>query len=205
MTGSPLDWKPPLSTTTPKPALGAGAAGTAAGAARSDHVHAASSQLGPADCGYIGWTADPQVSTSTMAVAAAQLTAGLVKATKTGPISNVIIPISTGHASVTGGFVAIYALDGTLLGQSADQGTSWVTAGTKTVALTAPTASIPAGTLVYAALLPIGGAPTIRAQATAPSVNFGAVRFCYISALSAIPSPLGAATASTVPFLLIVS
>jgi hypothetical protein len=180
-----------------KPAAGIPATDLAAAAARPLGV------VGPADVGYSGWTIDPLVATTTVAVASGNLVFGRVKLATSGPISSVAVVVTTGGSSLTSSWVAVWALDGTLLGVSADQTTSWQSTGTKTVSLATPTASQSVGATVVAGALAVGTTgPTLRAGTAAASVNLGttaatALRFGLLTAQASIPSPLPLASTAS--------
>lgn len=198
-----------VGTAIPKPHDGAGSAGVASTSSREDHVHPTAAYTA-ADYGAVAWSMDPANVSSTLTTVAGTVHFAKVKQAVTGPVSTVQVPISTGGAGVTNSWVGVYAADGTLLGSSADQGTSWTATGTKTVALSTPTASIPVGTTLFLAILSIGGAPVIRSAVAASTVNSnltaaGGYRFGKLAAQSALPSPLVLSTTSsdTSPLLLL--
>lgn len=190
-----------------KPSGGIPAADLDAVVARTLGVYTA------AESGYAGWSIDPGLITTASAVAQGTLFFTRIKLVVAGPISNVLVPITTQGTSLTNSWVAIYAMDGTQLGVSADQTTSWNTNGGKVVSLITPTASQPVGTTVLAAMLSIGTTgPSIRAGAAVASVNQGLSaatvwRWGSLGSQSSMPSPLPlASTASlTTPLFLAVA
>lgn len=115
----------------------------------------------PADNGLLACDADPLISTSSYTLA----TAGVVylrkiKMAVTSVVSNVLLNVNTAGAGLANSYVGLYDASGNQLGVSADQSTSFQATGTKTIALTTPTASIAAGTWVYVAIL-VGTATTL--------------------------------------------
>lgn len=199
----------PVGSATPKPAATVGTVGVATAAAREDHVHPVLA-VSPEDYGYLGWTADPLTGTTTFTLTAGTLYFARVKMTKSSAITNVVLPLSAAGTGLTGGWVAVHAIDGTLLGQSGDQSGSWGSAGTKTVALTTPTAAVPAGTTVLVAMLATGTTgPAIRSAVAAAALNVGipatsGYRNGTLTGQTAVPSPLplaSTATATSLPLI----
>lgn len=198
----------PVGSAVPRAPKAAGESGAGASASREDHAHP-SLTFTAEDYGYVAWSVDPAGAASTLPLAAGTLYTARSKVAKTGAIASVVVPITTGAAGVTSAWVAVFAVDGTLLGVSADTGASWVAAGTKTVALTAPTEVLPAGTPVYLAVLAIGGSPIVRSMTAAPTVNQNLSaatghRFGLVAGQAAMPSPLVMAgmSSSSSPLLL---
>lgn len=185
----------PVGSATPQAPSGVGAPGTASNSSREDHIHPTTT-ITAEEHGFAGWTVDPVAATTTLTLAAGTLLFARVKLIRSGPVSSVTVPISTAGSGLTGGWVGVYALDGTLLGSSADQSASWGSAGTKTVSLAAPTASIAAGTTILVALLATGTTgPAIRCAVAAPTLNLGLTsamvyRAGTLTGQAGLPSPL---------------
>jgi hypothetical protein len=161
----------PVGTATPLGQSGTGAAGSSTNAAREDHVHPTGIIM-PEDYGFTAWTMDPMLGTATGAYTAGTIIFARVKMPKTSAISTVVLPLTTAGTGITNGWVGVYSLAGNQLAVSADQGTAWGTAGTKTIALSAATASQPAGTTVLVAVLALGTTgPSGRFAAAAATQN----------------------------------
>lgn len=80
-------------------------------------------------------------------------------------ITNVCYGVGVQGAALTAGqnFAGLYDSSGNRLGVTADQSVSWITAGFKQTALTAPTGTLAAGAY-YVALLSNGGTPPAWAR-----------------------------------------
>jgi hypothetical protein len=190
-----------------KPATGIPASDLAASVATS------LGGIGAADAGYVAWTMDPLYATAAIATATGNLVFGRAKVGVTGALSTVTIVVTTGGSSLTSAWLAVWALDGTLLGVTADQTTAWQSTGTKAVNLATATASQAAGTVVLVGMLSTGTTgPTVRGAATAASVNTGlsaavGLRSGVLTGQTGIPSPLplGSTASLTSPVFLAVS
>lgn len=191
-----------LSAAAGKAASALGSSGSSHLSARADHYHP-TGFVTPEDYGYVGWTVDPVLAAGTIALGTGNMVLARVKIPKTGTISNVIVTITTGGTSLTAGLASIYDLTGAQLGVSADQATSWQSSGTKTVALTSPTASQLAGTTVLVAVLAVGTTgPTLRAVAAAGSLNQGlsaatGLRMSILSSQTTAPASITLSSASS--------
>jgi hypothetical protein len=161
--------------------------------------------INPNDCGLIGWTFDPQFGASTLTMTAGTLYLVTIKLARKAPITNVLVPLSGGGAGTTASYVVVYDMNGTQLGVSADQGTSWTAAGTKVVALTSPTITLNAGTLVRVGYLAVGGTPVIRATSSAATVNQGIQRYATPASQTSAPAQLIGQSAATQPSLVFLS
>lgn len=131
--------------------------------------------VGPSDHGLIAWTQDPATVTGTIALGAGQIWLQRVKATVSGPASNIHVDVQAVGAGLVSGqnFAALYSTAGERLGVTADQTASWGSVGNKSMALTAP-AAVVAGTSYYVALLSNGTTPPTvrRSTAVASLINF---------------------------------
>jgi hypothetical protein len=167
---------------------------------------AAATAIGPDDHSFKAWTFDPQFGASTLTMTAGTLYIARLKIAAEGPISNVVVPLSGGGAGVTSSYVSVYNAAGNQIGVSADQGAAWTSAGTKIVALTTPTASLPVGTDVLAAILAVGGTPVIRAAANAATVNQGTsaplARYASLASQTTPPESLSGQSNMTQPLLI---
>lgn len=113
------------------------------------------------DHGLIAWTQDPAGCRSTDDT----FTAGVVYLCKvkivnrSTVVTNVLAGVTTAGATLTSGqcFAGLYNSSGTLLAATADQATTWTSAGLKTMALTVPQ-TLAVGTY-YVALLANGTTP----------------------------------------------
>lgn len=157
--------------------------------------------LTPADRAMLGQSYDPMFGTASNVMGNQTLYTALVKLPYGGPITNVILPIVTAGAGVTLSKVAVWDLTGKRLGVSADQGTAWQTATVKTIALTAPTISLPPGTLVRVSALAVFSTtgPTLRYSAAASIMNLGLAQpaFSTLASQADIPATLSGDTAAT--------
>jgi hypothetical protein len=161
------------------------------------------------DHGFVAWTFDPMLGASTLTLTAGTLYVARMKVAEASPITNVLVPLTTGGTGTTSSYVAVYNSSGTEIGVSADQGTSWASAGTKAVALTTPTASQAVGADLLVAILAVGGSPVIRAAANAATVNQGTsaplARFATLASQTTPPASLSGLTNVTQPWLLFLS
>lgn len=105
------------------------------------------------DRGYLAWSLPPFAATAGSALA----TAGTVYLTRlrrvpAGTVTNIIIFLSAGGSTLTVGqcFAALYDSAGTLLGTTADQSTSWASAGFKTMPLSGGSVTRSSGDLYVA-------------------------------------------------------
>lgn len=165
----------------------------------------------PADHGYLGWTIDPLLASTTFVAASGTLYLARVRVQTTGPITAVHLPITTAAAGLTVSKVAVFSTAGTRLGVSADQGTAWHTGNAvKTVSLTSPTAIQDAGTVLLAGMVVVGTTgPTIRASVTAAGLNLNLTasspgRAATLASQTDMPTsvtPSGTTLATQVPLL----
>lgn len=146
--------------------------------------------------------------TSTSAPTSGTIYVVRVRLDTAGVVSNVIVPITTQAAATPSDcFVGVY--DPATLEQlavSADQSASWVSPGTKTVALAAPTVAQAAGADLYVGFLYVGSSLALRAAAATPLVNLGLQCMGTAGTVqTALPASLGAISASTTPLFFAVS
>jgi hypothetical protein len=156
--------------------------------------------------GLLGATFDPLLAN----VSAGVTTAGVLLTAKafmeqSGPVTSIEYLVAAGGATLTAGQcgLGVYSAAGALLGQTGDLSTAWTSTGYRSSALTVPTASLPAGSYVYVAMLWNGTtSPQLRGvSATAAVVNISQTsQFRFGSGgsgLTALPATLPALTAST--------
>lgn len=204
-----------VATTEPKPP-GIATAGTTGQVSDAGHVHprvvVSASTVGSQ---YKGWTLDEMVATSGATAlnggSGVQVAAIVVEQDTT--IANLTMLITTAGTVTTAGqcFAGIYSATGTLLAQSADVSAQITSTGVKTFPMAAPTAVIPAGTVVYGAILinGVGTSPQFGRQA-ATLAGIRAIRFGVIAGTggaTSLPgsfSPTGN-SAATVAFFMAVS
>lgn len=153
----------------------AASVGSAATAARSDHVHPRN-DWAASDTGWSSWTFDPvaAVSTYTM-VGSGTVHVAKVHVPVAGNISNVILQLSgTTPTLLTNTFCGIYQ-GGTLLATSADQSAGWMaSANLKTVALVGAPIAVAAGDIYVAWVTTCTGVfPTITRGAGQASIQGG--------------------------------
>jgi hypothetical protein len=124
---------------------------------------------GPLDQGFIAWTFDGAL-TGTAGPSSGGVRLARIILRRAATISNIWVSVITAGATLTAGesFVGLYSAGGTRLAVSADQSTSWTSAGVKQIALTASYAAAPG--IYYAALLTNGTTPPVFA-ATGPGSN----------------------------------
>lgn len=95
----------------------------------------------PADYNFIAWNYDlARAGASTTALVAGEAYLMMVPIRAASIITNVILSIATAGAGLTSGqcFAGLFDSGGNLLSATADQSTSWQSAGLKTMALTTP-------------------------------------------------------------------
>ncbi len=121
-------------------------------------------------------------------------------------ITNLSVQITVAGAAVSLSKVGLYNTSGTLLASSADQGSSWNTAGYKTIALTAPY-TVPATGVYYGGIVFVtastaptfarGQAPTaIQGLLGCVSVNGGILPYASVTGQTDLVSvTVGAGTA----------
>lgn len=129
-----------LSNDTPLIASGSGAAGTSDEAARSDHVHPGDADAAlwvPSSHGLKGWSDDPGAQVTTQPITQATAYLSRIRITEQQTLSNLHIFIWQSGSAYTGALALLYALDGTLIAQSASQNSAWTTNQEKTIALVA--------------------------------------------------------------------
>lgn len=106
----------------------------------------ATGNFSPSDYGYISWSYDPAFGASaSTAPTAGQAYGVLVPIRQNTTITNVVLSIGFAGATLTSGqcFAGLMDHSGNLLSATADQSTTWQSAGLKTMALTAPQAVTP--------------------------------------------------------------
>lgn len=102
------------------------------------------SSLRPSDLSYLGWTQDPCTATSTFALSTAgRLQLMRLKRVKAGSVTRIVLMVTAGGVTLTAGqcFASLYTASGALAGVTADQSTSWQSAGLKTMNLATPYAN----------------------------------------------------------------
>ena len=126
----------------------------------SNFVPAAATNLdntnGPADQGFIAWTFDAGVVGGSASPSSGGVRLGRIILRRAATISYIWLSVVTAGSGLTANqsFVGLYSSSGTQLGVSADQSSSWASAGFKQIALTTPYTAA-AGTY-YVALLTNG-------------------------------------------------
>jgi hypothetical protein len=147
----------------------------------------------PADHGFITWSYDPSLASSSTAMG----TTGIlhlvkVKLAAAATVTGVGLYISTVGSSVSGGYVALYDSTGTRVAVSSAITTAWQATGYVQNAFTG-TYSAAAGTYYAAILQASGTAPTFSRSSTSLAVNAGlsagSLRYStYSSGLVVTPS-----------------
>lgn len=92
----------------------------------------------PTDRGYKAWSMPPfAASVGTALATAGTLYLTRIRRVPAGPVTNIVVFVSTGGTSLTAGqcFASLFTAAGVLLGTTADQATAWGSAGIKTMAL----------------------------------------------------------------------
>lgn len=137
----------------------------AKGSATTVAAHDAALWL-PSDHGYLAWTVDPAIATSSTILATAGVLYGVkLKLGAAATISTISIHVTTAGNTLTNTFVALYDSGGTRRGVSANQSSVFNSSGLYDVALTGSYAAT-AGTYYVAVLC--GSASTM------PTLNRGA-------------------------------
>jgi len=136
----------------------------------------------PSDHGFLTWSLDPALASSSSVFTAGVLQLVKVKLPVAATISNIGIVVSTAGNTLTNSYLALYDSTGTRQGVTADQSSSWTTAGVYTPALVTPYSA--AAGVYYVGIL-VGSATTvpalsrtstsnaINAGLTAPGLRFG--------------------------------
>lgn len=101
--------------------------------------------LNPASFGSLGWTVDPMVCASSAQISPGKVFLNQFTATVTGPIGHLLYNVATAGVTLTAGQCGLAVYDNgeaaanvlTLLGQTADQSTAWLTGGYLDTALLA--------------------------------------------------------------------
>lgn len=160
------------------------------------------------DVGYLAWTYEPALASSTVVLASSTLTVCRVKVPTTLNVTNVLYDVTTAGATLTSGqnFVGIYNNSGQLVASSADQSTGWTSTGLKTTALTGGPFAV-TGPYVYVAFQVIGTTGPTLAKTAAPSSNIpvngslttGFLTRCFTatSGTTALPSTLASPSNGT--------
>lgn len=159
-----------------------------------------------ADNGLLACDVDPMLSSTSFTPTPGVLYLRKMKMGTSSAVSNILFYVNTAGASVSNAYAGVYDAGGTLLASTTDSSTSFQAVNTKTLALTAPTAVIPAGTWVYVAFL-IGAATTApNLRGHSQSVHFFGVAgtpaaFRWASTgtgLTALPASFTPTTVSSV-------
>jgi hypothetical protein len=177
--------------------------GAASGVATLDSsglVAAAQANAGefyPADHGLLGWAFDVSTTLAGSAILTGQVVLIAVKVPKVTTISTLYIDLTSGGTSLTNCAAGLYDSSGTLRGSTADQSTSWQSGGLKTMSLSTPYTSAPAGRYWVGLLIGTGSTtpPNVgraSSQTGMPNLNLTAATIRYGVApgtvLSALPS-----------------
>lgn len=125
----------------------------------------------PADQGLLAWSIDPGTANSQTSPPSGEMQLVRLRVDTITPVTSVMVHAVTGGAGLTTGLVGIYNASGTLLAQSADQSSSWTSAGTKVVPLTAPVV-LPPG-LYRVAFLAAGTTTPAWSRTSAQGGNAG--------------------------------
>lgn len=105
----------------------------------------------PTHYGQIAWAYDPALAINTSVPTAGTISTVRLKLGAAASITNVVLYVQTGGATLTAGqcFAAIYQ-GGTLIGVTADQATAWQSSGSKVMPLVGGPFAVAAGDLVVA-------------------------------------------------------
>jgi hypothetical protein len=118
--------------------------------------------IGPADFDKKGWTGDPQISQNLTMVAGTAYYSS-AKVAVGGTISSMTIQVNTIGSGMTAAYAAIYDSGGTRLAVTDDIKAQLTGTGDKLLTFISPTASQTVGTIIYVALLVVGGTPPVIA------------------------------------------
>lgn len=170
----------------------------------------------PSDNGLITWSYDPAEAPNANGGAAGWLLTVLLPIRTQVTVANMHIVVTTGGTPMAGqNFGAIWSTTGTLIAKTADQASSWNTAGMKTMALTAEAGqslTLPAGYVIAGYLYNGTGASFARANTStrtelinagrsSPAMRAGAKG----SGFTAIPSSLSGVSADSQPYWMALS
>lgn len=158
----------------------------------------------PSQFGLKDWTFPPIAATVSPTMSAGVGYASRLRFVDGGTATGLRVICTSAGVSLTGVYVALYALDGTRLAVSADVSSDFTTTGEKNVAFTAPVAGIAAGTELIAAILFSNGAGTAPRVASGTqqqpvahsgqNTTLGSAQlrqhFFFGSGQSTLPSPL---------------
>jgi len=162
----------------------------------------------PSNQNLLSWSYDPVFAANSTVLT----TAGTVYLVKVHlptavNITNIVMQVVTAGATLTSGqcFAGIYK-NGTLLGSTADQSTSWNSTGTKTMAISGGSIAVSAGDVYVAFYYNGTTAPAFARSANTSAINAGLAASAarYASADTArttsLPSTLGTMTALSISY-----
>lgn len=168
--------------------------------------------MGPGRLGLLAWTLSPNAFTGTAPVAGTLQVARLNIKTCPVTIANLVVGVVAAGTTMTSGqnFAGLYSAAGALLGQTADMSTTWNSVGYKVMPLQAPV--VYGQPWLYVAWYARAtGLPQFARAGTLGNANFGltgtnAIYGTANTALTtALPSTLGAITASDTQYFVAIS
>jgi hypothetical protein len=157
--------------------LGTQAAGSSGLAADAKHVHPLPNGVDAADYSYLAWNGDPMMWIAVSA-AVTSGTAYVAKVMVRSPISvskiAVVISNTPNMAANSGAYLALYDHSGTLVGQTADQSTTWNAAALYTPSLTGGPFSLTAQAYYVVFGAGMAASPSITTAPATPVINLNA-------------------------------
>jgi hypothetical protein len=173
LTGTPAPSASVETASLPRQLTPTGAVGAGTTASAWDHVHPRAFWA-PADHGFLTWTIDPATAASSSIATSGTLHLARVHIPVPATVTNIVLHIVTQGSGLAAGqsFAALYTSAGALVATTADQSTSWASAGVKTMALTTPQAVTPGD--YYIGFWSTGTTPPVFARGNNSSaVNAG--------------------------------
>jgi hypothetical protein len=173
--------------------------------ARYNFIAQRNGAIGPADHGLLAWSFDPIFVSSGAALTSGATRVTLLHLPRPATVTNIHAVVSGAGSGLTAGqsFAALYGVNNTLLGITADQSVAWTSTGEKVMPLTTPYVASSAG-LMKVVLWSVGSSPPsfVRELGNALTANFGMSAPPYRAATAdtglttTAPDPLGTQTAT---------
>ena len=146
------------------------------------------------EAGFAGWSFDPAVGQSQTAPGTQSMSFARVKARESRTVTDLYCYVGTLGSGLTYARMAIYGMDGTLLGTTTDQTTAFGSTGQKACTLAA-SVDVDAGTEYLVGVLQVGTTPAalLRGQSGSPgagNVGFTSApgRFLKIDSQATVPA-----------------
>jgi hypothetical protein len=161
----------------------------------------------PGDSGLLGSTFDAGVGGAAFNLVRGTVHAGRVPLADAHTISSLEIHVQGAGVALANCFAGVYALDGTLLGSTADQSGVWTSTGVKTMPLTAPI-TVTGDVIVAIICVTATTVPAVmftNNYASAAGLNRGlaptAARACSMAGQAGLPAVLAPGLDSRIPWI----